>query len=76
MPKGRPALTGKSKEYMLRIRLDEDERARIEARAKELGKAVSEFIRDLALADSPLCGGLGKKKAVEKKTGGKKKLER
>ncbi len=53
MPKGRRAITGKTKEYMLRIRLDDDERARVEARAAELGKGASTHARDLLLADSP-----------------------
>lgn len=67
MPKGRPSLTGKSKMYSLRVRLDDDERARVEARAAELGKGISVYARELMLADSPPLTAAAKKPAAKKK---------
>lgn len=54
MPKGRPKIGPVKKLGTLAIRLDDAERAAIDARAESLGKKTSTHARDVLLADAAL----------------------
>ncbi len=52
MPKGRPAVAGEARTKSVEIRLTSAERESIDRRAAQLGKSVSNYARDLLLADA------------------------